>query len=203
MDEFNKSYIETYFSDVNKIMETIDKKDINDVIEHLFDAWKNDKQIFVIGNGGSASTATHFAADLSKTAIVKGKKRFKGISLFDNVPLVSAYINDEGFENVYTGQLENFFQSGDVVVAFSVHGGSGSANAGVWSQNLLRGLQYAKDHEGTAIGFSGFDGGAMKQMADACVVVPIDSTPHVEGFHVVLHHLIIFGLIEKIKNHQE
>ena len=194
----NKEFIDKYFEEMHEIIEKLNKEDIDRFIEVLFNAWKDDRQIFIFGNGGSASTASHFAADLSKTAIVKGKKRFKGISLFDNVPLVSAWINDEGFENLFSAQLENFFQEGDVAIAISVHGGSGEGNAGTWSQNLLKGLQYAKDHGGKALALSGFDGGAMKRMADVCVVVNFNSTPHVESFHVVLHHLIVFALREKI-----
>ncbi|MBD3203188.1 SIS domain-containing protein [Candidatus Woesearchaeota archaeon] len=196
----NIEYIENFFKESKQILDNIDKNDVEKFITILFDAWKNDSQIFIFGNGGSASTATHFAADLSKTAIVKGKKRFKGISLFDNVPLVSAWINDEGWENVYLGQLQNFFQKGDIAMAISVHGGSGEGNAGEWSQNLLKGLQYAKDNGGKALGMSGFDGGAMKKMADCCIVVPFDATPHVEAFHVVLHHMIVFRLKQMIKD---
>jgi len=194
----NKEAIDKYFTEMNEIIGKIDRGKIDEIIEMLFEAWENGNTIYCIGNGGSASTATHFAADLSKTTMVKGKKRFKAMSLVDNIPLVSAWINDEGYENVYTGQLENWFQKGDVVIGFSVHGGSGEGNAGAWSQNLPKAMQYAKDNGGKAIGFSGFDGGAMAKLADACIVVPFESTPQVEAFHVVLHHLIIFRLKEKI-----
>lgn len=176
----------------------IDK--INEVIDILFNAWKNGSRIFIMGNGGSASTATHFACDLSKVTIVQNKKRFKIMGLNDNIPLVSALTNDEGWNEIYVEQLKSHFEKGDVAIAFSVHGGSGKDKAGIWSQNLLKALQFAKDNGGTAIGFSGFDGGAMKDMADVCVVVPFNSTPHVESFHLVLEHLITFCLLEKIKN---
>jgi D-sedoheptulose 7-phosphate isomerase len=202
-DRTNIDYINIYFQEVKEIMEMMDKNEIDKAINILFEAWRNDRQIFIVGNGGSASTATHFAADLTKTAIVKGKKRFKGISLFDNVPLVSAWINDEGWENVYLGQLENFFQKGDVVIGVSVHGGSGKANAGQWSQNIPRAMQYAKDNGGKIIGLAGFDGGLFKEICDACIIVPKDSTPLVEGFHVDIQHLIVFRLRELISNYTE
>jgi D-sedoheptulose 7-phosphate isomerase len=155
-----------------------------------------------MGNGGSASTATHFTCDLSKVTIVENKKRFKVIGLNDNIPLVSALTNDEGWSEIYVEQLKNHFENGDIVIAFSVHGGSGSDKAGVWSQNLLKAMQYAKDNGGTAIGFSGFDGGFMKDLADICVVVPFDSTPHVESFHLILEHLITFCLRKKIEDEE-
>jgi D-sedoheptulose 7-phosphate isomerase len=196
----NSAYIEDFLKGISEIARAISREDIDRVIEILFDAWKKGRKVFVIGNGGSASTATHFASDLNKCTISKGKKRMKVLSLVDNIPLVSALTNDDGWDNIYTEQLMNFYEPGDVIAAFSVHGGAGKDKAGAWSQNLLKAMQYVKDNGGRAIGFAGFDGGAMKNMADACVVVPYNTTPHVEAFHVVLHHLIAFCLKEKIAN---
>ncbi len=179
--------------------ETIDRAAIDRAVEMLFAAWQRGNTIFTCGNGGSAGTATHFAADLFKCTIVADQPRMRVISLVDNIALVSALTNDDGWENVYTEQLKTLFSPGDVVVGISVHGGSGRDKAGLWSQNLLRALQYARDRGGYALGFSGFDGGAMRELADVCVVVPFNTTPHVESFHVVLHHLITFCLAEKIR----
>jgi len=83
-------------------------------------------------------------------------------------------------------------------VVISVHGGSGADKAGIWSQNLLKAAKFVKDNGGKVIGLAGFDGGVLKQIADACIVVPINSTPQVEGFHVVLTHLICARLRELI-----
>jgi D-sedoheptulose 7-phosphate isomerase len=194
----NARYIDDFLAGSRRVIERMPKEDIDRAIEALFEAWKSGSTVFLIGNGGSASTATHMAADLTKSIAVEGKKRFRAMALVDNIPMVSALTNDDGWENIYTEQLKAYFRPGDVVVAFSVHGGAGKDKAGAWSQNLLRALQYAKDNEGKAIGFAGFDGGAMKGMTDVCVVVPADSTPQVEALHVVLHHLIAFCLKEKI-----
>lgn len=196
----NAKFIGRYFEEMHQIVDKLPVDKINEVIEILFNAWKNGNKIFIMGNGGSASTATHFACDLSKVTIIPNKRRFKVIGLNDNIPLVSALTNDDGWNEIYVEQLKNHFEKNDVVIAFSVHGGYGKDKAGVWSQNLLKALQFAKDNGGIAIGFSGFDGGAMKDLADVCVVVPFDSTPHVESFHLVLEHLITFCLLEKIKN---
>ena len=194
----NSKFIDAFFAESKSVIDKMPREDVDKVVELLFDAWKNGSTVFLIGNGGSASTATHMAADLTKSISVGGKKRFRAMALVDNIPMVSALTNDNGWENIYTEQLIAYFRPGDVVVAFSVHGGAGKDKAGAWSQNLLKALQYAKDNGGKAIGFAGFDGGAMKQMADACVVMPANSTPQVEAFHVVLHHLIAFCLKEKI-----
>lgn len=194
----NETYISKYLDGIKKISDEISRDDISKVINCFFGCWKNGNTIFLIGNGGSAGTASHFACDLNKVTAVEGKKRLKAVSLVDNAPLVTALVNDNGWEHIYTEQLKNFFSPGDVVCAFSVHGGSGSDQAGLWSQNLLAAFRYAKEHGGKTVGIAGFDGGAFKKYADYSIVVPFDTTPHVESFHVVLHHLIAFRLLEMI-----
>ncbi len=194
----NKEYIQNYFAEARKITEAISADDIDRAIELLFEAWKSGSHVFACGNGGSASTATHFVSDLVKTAAAPGKRGFKAECLNDNIPLMLALVNDEGFDNLYYEQLKTKFQRGDVLICISVHGGSGKDKAGLWSQNLLKAMNYVKENGGKTIGLSGFDGGAMKEIADVCIVVPIDSTPHVESFHLVLEHLIISRLREKI-----
>jgi D-sedoheptulose 7-phosphate isomerase len=120
----------------------------------------------------------------------------------DNVPLVSAWTNDSGFGSIFAEQLEPWLSEGDVVISLSVHGGSGEGDAGPWSQNIVRALCLAKERGARVIGFSGFGGGAVKDLADVCIVVPADSeplgTPLVESCHVVLHHLICTALKERI-----
>lgn len=194
----NKGFIQNYLSEVIKVAEATSVADIDRAIELLFDAWQRGGQVFICGNGGSASTATHFACDLSKTTSVEGKKRFRAYCLNDNIPLMSALINDEGFDNLFYEQLKERFQEGDVLICISVHGGAGKDKAGLWSQNLLKAMKYAKESGGKTIGFSGFDGGPMKESADICLVVPANSTPHVESFHLTLEHLICSCLWEKI-----
>ncbi len=194
----NREFIASYLSEMKGIVENMPVEDIDRAVELLFDAWQRGNSVFTCGNGGSASTATHLACDLSKTTIVEGKKRLRAYCLNDNIPLMSALINDEGFDNLFYQQLKGHFQEGDVLICISVHGGAGKDKAGLWSQNLLKAMQYAKESGGKTIGFSGFDGGPMKEVADACIVVPANSTPHVESFHLALEHLICSCLREKI-----
>lgn len=171
-------------------------------IDLLFEAWKGKKWVYVMGNGGSAGTATHLAADLIKTVVENpGDNGIKAMALCDNIPSVSAYVNDWGWNDLYSNQLATFYEPGGVGIAFSVHGGSGSDVAGQWSQNLMKGLQYIKDNGGKTIGFSGFDGGPMKDLVDVPIVIPVDSTPLVEGLHVVVNHIIVFGIKERIKTY--
>jgi D-sedoheptulose 7-phosphate isomerase len=197
----NEKFLNKYLDDIRGICGDIDIKEIGKAIDILFEAWKSGNRIYLMGCGGSASTASHFAADLSKTAIVKGKNRFKAISLVDNTPVVSAWTNDEGWESVFRGQIENFMEPGDVVIGFSVHGGKGMGNAGAWSQNMTAAMQYVKDNGGKCIGIAGFDGGAFREICDACIIVPKESTPLVEGFHCDIQHMIIFRLKELIEDY--
>lgn len=194
----NLEFIDDFLSQVGDICKTVSKENIDQTIEILFRAWQEDRTIFIMGNGGSASTATHFVADLLQCTLSPHKKRLRAVSLFDNVPLSSALVNDCGWDNVYLEQLKSFAEKGDVGIGISVHGGSGKDKAGAWSQNLLKGLQYLKDLGGDTIGLIGFDGGAMKDLVDVSIIVPAQTTPLVEGFHVILHHLITARLKEKI-----
>jgi len=183
----------------------IDSPEYKKVIDILFNCYKNNGVVYTMGCGGSASTATHFAADLAKTVITGSKLGFKTLSLVDNIPLVSALTNDKGWGSVFSGQLNSWLTKNDVVVGFSVHGGSQKGDsAGPWSQNLVSAMKLAKERKAKIIGFAGFDGGAMKEMSDASIIIPTNSeiygTPVIEAMHVVLHHSIIFDLKERIKN---
>ncbi len=194
--------IEEYLETMADLTLRLSRHDLQKAEDILFRAWRQEGTVFLMGNGGSASTATHFACDLAKSTIVEGKKRFKAVSLVDNIPLVSAWTNDSGFATIYAEQLRPWLKEGDVLVGISVHGGSGKGGAGPWSQNLGQAMQLAKERKASTIGFSGFDGGLLKEMADVCIVVPIDreplGTPVVESLHAGIHHLLVFRLKQRI-----
>ncbi|MDG7018198.1 MAG: SIS domain-containing protein [Nitrososphaerota archaeon] len=193
-------FIRSYLDGVEDVVRKISKPDIEAVIDVLHEAWKGDRAVYICGNGGSASTATHFASDLNKYVSSDAPHRFRAFALVDNVPLMSALTNDDGWSDVYSYQLEAFMKEGDVLVGISVHGGSGSDKAGPWSQNLLKAVKVAKEKKGKVVGLVGFDGGMLRKLADASIVVPADSTPQVEGFHLVLTHLISARLKDAIGN---
>ncbi len=196
-----------YFDLISQIAISFKKSiEYQNVLDILMDCWHDRGTVFTMGCGGSASTASHFASDLAKTVIpqYQSKPGFKAISLVDNIPLASAWTNDEGWGSVFSGQLKSWLTKKDVLVGFSVHGGSGSGNAGPWSQNLNQAMKLAQERKAQIVGFSGFDGGVMKKMANVTLVVPTSDelygTPVTEAFHVVLHHGLIFDLKERIKN---
>lgn len=200
-----KKLTQTYLEHFSQTLKKLNSGEILKAARFLFDAWKSDNVVYVIGCGGSASTASHFTADLAKTAIVPSFKRFKAVSLVDNIPLVSAWTNDSGWSSVFAEQLEPWIQKGDVLVAFSVHGGKGEGEAGPWSQNLVKAMALAKKRKAKVIGFSGFDGGAIGKMADLSIIVPHDeeplATPIIESVHVTIHHLLCSLILkEMIRN---
>ncbi|MFH1566988.1 MAG: SIS domain-containing protein [Gemmatimonadota bacterium] len=186
----NATYIDGFLREMAAVVERLPRTQIAAAVDLLLETWERRGTVFIAGNGGSAATASHFACDLAKWTAVEGQPRFRVLALTDNMPLYSALVNDEGPASVFADQLEPFIGAGDVLILISVHGGSGAGNAGSWSQNLLRALQLAHQRGARVLGLSGFDGGALGEMADVCVVVPADSTPQVESFHMALEHLI-------------
>lgn len=207
MESRGSSYAADFLSEIQEIATTIKvlySQKLDQAIDILFDAWKEGRWVYVMGNGGSSATATHLVADLTKTICPNPEDRgIKSMTLLENIPLVTALVNYWGWDNIYVHQLSTLYVDGGVGLAISVHGGSGQDQAGQWSQNLMKGLQYVKDRGGKTIGLSGFDGGPMKDLVDVSIVVPANSTPIVEGMHVVLHHLMIFGLKEKINQYKK
>jgi len=164
--------------------------EMTNIIKTLQEAKKEGRQVFICGNGGSAGTATHLAADLFKMA------KIKAISLCDNTPLMTAIINDDGWKELFRAQLERLYNKGDILISISVHGAAGEENAGPWSANIGQAISYVNCNGGTTIGLTGFDGGEMKYSCHHCLIVPANSTPIVEALHTVLHHYIAFELME-------
>ena len=197
-------FVDTYLRQTAEIALATSRDDLTRVIDVLFEAYQNDKTIYTCGNGGSAANASHLACDIAKFTWVGGKKRFKCTSLCDNAALISALTNDVGFNRIFLEQLDGRMEAGDVLVCLSVHGGSGADKAGPWSQNLVSAADFAQKNGGKVVALVGYDGGALRTMADASVVVPgaangHTSTPHVEGFHEVFHHLICERLLQMVQ----
>lgn len=200
----NREFIDNYIKEVQDIVRNINREEIDKFIEILFQAWKDNKKVITMGNGGSAGTASHFAADLMKTIAndssmkeISSTRGLKAICLNDNSSVLTAWINDSGWDNAYSGLLNTFLEEGDVILLISVHGGSG------WSGNLVEAMNFAKKRNAKILGLAGFDGGKMREMADVCIVVPKNSTPHTEGFHGVLQHMIVDRLRELVLDYSK
>lgn len=175
------SYIQWYLDQVSSILHQLPQDQIAQAIQVLKRARAKRRQIFLIGNGGSGATASHFANDLLKGTVSEGKPRMKAIALTDNMPVVLAYANDCGYSTIFAEQLDALATPGDVLIAFS---GSGR------STNVLRALDLAREQGLTTIGFTGRDGGQMSERCDVCVIAPCQPMEQIEDAHFVLMHLI-------------
>ena len=162
-----------------------DLKKTSTIFQEIFNILKNardnEKQVFVMGNGGSASTSSHFVADLLKTSITSENNRFKAMSLSDNIPVLLAWSNDESYENIFSNQLENFLQKNDVVIGIS-----GSGN----SKNVLNAIQFANKKQAITIGLSGKGGGKLSEIVKISLTIQSDDMLTIETMHLLVCHLI-------------
>jgi len=183
--------IQEYFNNVKKVIDMIDKTEVETLIHHILDAYNNRKMIFLIGNGGSAANASHFAEDLSKGVITdqNTEKRIRAMSLVDNVPFITASANDTGYEKIFVSPLITFANPGDYLIAIS-----GSGN----SKNIIKAVEYAKIRRIKVIGVTGYDGGKLKELCDLSVHVPLHEMCTVEGIHSIIFHYITGHLREII-----
>jgi D-sedoheptulose 7-phosphate isomerase len=161
------------------------------LVESLYEAFEDERTIFLAGNGGSAAAASHFGQDLAKgtLASMQAKRRFRVVPLTDNVGFITALANDEGYESIFEQQLRNLGRRGDVLVAIS-----GSGN----SPNVLRAVEYARSIGMRTIGVTGFDGGKLRALADESVHVPIEDMGMTEALHGVVFHLAMAQLRTKL-----
>jgi len=187
-----KEYISKYITELNDAMTKIDPVQFEKIIEILTEAYKNDKQIFVAGNGGHAGSVNHFVSDFGKNAVPfkgvgPGNRRFRVISICDNVEKVTVYGNDVAYEEIFRQQLINLMREGDVLIAVSASGNS---------PNLVRACEYAKEKQSRIIILGGFlggsNGGKIKDFSDAAILVPIDSYEQIEDIHLVILHMIVY-----------
>lgn len=180
-----------YLNSVIKAAGKVDLKEIKKAVGLLEKAYRRDKRVFVIGNGGSASNATHFAQDLSKGSVpdLQGK-RFRVMSLTDNIAFITAVANDMGYEHVFEVQLRQFAKPGDVLMGIS-----GSGN----SQNVINAVIYAKKLGMTVVGVTGFDGGKLIKMSDIRLHVPCHDMCKSEAVHGILFHMIADMLKERFE----
>jgi len=154
---------------------------IERIAKMLMDARKNGNTVYLIGNGGSGSTASHIACDMNKTSIIAGSPRFRAVSLVDNVPVILAWSNDVSYEDIFKEQLENFLQPSDIVIAVS-----GSGN----SKNIIKAASFAKTKGAKIIGLTGFDGGKLKEYADECLIIPSNVMYRIEDMHLMINHIL-------------
>jgi D-sedoheptulose 7-phosphate isomerase len=177
-----KQIITNYFESLHATLNALDHGEFEQVANVLKNARDNDKQVFIFGNGGSGSTASHFACDINKGVSVGKEKRFKVNCLNDNIPTMLAYSNDMGYDVVFSEQLKNFVSEGDVVIGIS-----GSGN----SKNVLLAMEVANEKKAVTIGITGFDGGKLKEMAKYSVNAGINDMQLSEDVHMIWVHVMM------------
>jgi D-sedoheptulose 7-phosphate isomerase len=185
---------QVYFQHYANVLAHLPHPEIEQIAEKLDRAYEEGRQVFIFGNGGSASLASHFACDLGKGTSMTGTshKRFKVMSLTDNMPLLTAWANDTSYEQVFAEQLRNFVQPGDIAFAIS-----GSGN----SPNVLLGIEAAREAHAFIIGLTGFHhGGKMKALCDLCVVVPSDNMQIIEDLHLSVSHALFTLVRHRIQS---
>ncbi len=184
-----REYALGYLKEIREALDELPLRDLEQVVSVIEDAYRKRKQIFIVGNGGSASTASHFACDLGKGTASDQKPRFRVMSLNDNIPLMTAIGNDLGYQELFTEQLRNLLEEGDVLILIT-----GSGN----SENILKAAEYAKSKGATTVAFIGFGGGKLKKIVKAHVTFSSTKYEVVEPLHLLLEHLISFYFKAKI-----
>ncbi|HEU5403996.1 MAG TPA: SIS domain-containing protein [Terriglobales bacterium] len=170
-----------YFAGLQEVMGRIPHDLVDRIAATIWQAHETGRTIFLFGNGGSASLASHFACDLAKGTIADGRRRLRAIALTDNIPMMTAWANDCDYKEIFAEQLRGLVQKDDVVLAIS-----GSGN----SLNVVRGLEVGREAGATLIAMTGYEGGQVKDLCDVCLIVPSNDMQHIEDAHLSVAHAI-------------
>ncbi len=181
--------VERYLGEIEVAVKQIDRDAVRAVVDALYACWTRGGTTYIIGNGGSASTASHMMNDLTKCTIVEGRPRFRALALTDNVPVMTAFANDQSYEDIFVEPLRAHLDARDVVLALS-----GSGN----SPNLLRAIAFAKEEGALTVGLCGDKGGRLALLVDVAVLVPAARIGQQEDGHLILNHAISLALHERI-----
>jgi D-sedoheptulose 7-phosphate isomerase len=184
--------ISQYFSELEQMVQAISLAHLQQVLHLLEEAYYNGHRIFIMGNGGSAATASHFALDLAKNTIMPNAPRVKAISLTDHVPLITAWSNDTAYEHIFAEQLANLVEPGDVAIGISASGNS---------PNVINALMLAKRSRACTIGLLGARGGKIKDIVDAYVLAPGQNIEQEEDAHMILAHVITRHMREVVRSY--
>jgi D-sedoheptulose 7-phosphate isomerase len=191
LHNFQMDFIDTYLTTLSQSVAALSREDLRKVCDALMVAWREERTIFLIGDGGSAATASHMMCDINKLTIAPGKPRFRALALTDNVPLMTAWSNDASFNLSYAEPLRNLMRPGDFVIAISTSGNS---------PNLVKALEVALEIGGTVIALVGDGGGKLAEMADLVVKFPDPHQGRQEDGHLIMNHIIAGELRERLKS---
>ena len=182
-----KDYLENYINQQKMAVDAIPVEEVAGIIELFSAARKNDQQIFVCGNGGSASNASHFITDLGKSSSDKSYRRFRCLSLNENVSWMTAIANDYSYDDVYMRQLENYARPGDVLMVLSVSGNS---------PNIVKAVEWGRQHGLVTIALVGAKKGQLAEIASHVIVIDSTHYGRVEDCQMHICHMICYAFIE-------
>lgn len=177
--------VKKYLADLTHVLEEFPHERFEEILSVIENARDNQACIFICGNGGSWATAAHMVCDFGKNTRMPGSTHLKVIGLGDNIPSLTAFANDEGYDRIFAEQLISLMKPSDILIAIS-----GSGN----SPNVLCAVETANEVNGITIGLTGFDGGQLKNIVDYCLVVPSDSMEIIEDCHMIIDHLLTICL---------
>lgn len=186
--ENKQEWIKNYFNALKDVIDRFPVDDLITLVGVINEVRDSGRTLFICGNGGSWATAAHMVNDFSKNTRQSGMKRLRVVGLGDNIPLLTAYANDEGYDRVFAEPLMSLMKPDDVLLAIS-----GSGN----SPNVLLAIEAAHSISGKTFGLTGFSGGKMKQLVDHCLVIPSNSMEMIEDFHMIVDHIIATILTEE------
>ena len=186
--------INNYLIRLGNTIKNLDQNSIKQCCKILLKAYENGNNIFICGNGGSASTASHFACDINKGVSYGLEKRFRIIPLTDNFATITAYSNDVGYEDIFVEQVKNFYQKGDVIIGIS-----GSGN----SKNVLKAIEFVNHNEGVSIGWTGYSGGKLKSISHYSINANVMDMQTSEDIHMILVHIIMKVLRKELTGSEE
>lgn len=179
-----------YLNELKELLNIFPHDRFEEIGKALLSAYEDEKQVFIMGNGGSGSTASHFVCDINKGSCFDLEKKFKVFCLNDNIPTILAYANDLSYDKIFVEQLKNYLNKGDVVIGIS-----GSGN----SENVLQAVSYAKGKGAKTIGLSGFGGGKLAKLADLPFVALINDMQKVEDVHMIVVHMLMQYLCKALQ----
>lgn len=180
-----------YLDRVREDLARIDTDEMQSLADAIYERYQTGRFVYIIGNGGSGANASHLCEDLGKSTVddFENQKRLRVMSLTDNTPYILAWANDTSYDRVFVEQLKNFGEPGDLLIAIS-----GSGN----SPNVLRAVEWAQKHGILTYGITGFDGGKLRQIADACLHCPVDDMGIVESLHLIAFHYVLDDVYGRI-----
>lgn len=185
--------LQFYIGDVGRLLSELPVEQLHGLVNRLLAAYDEGRQVFLLGNGGSASTCSHIVNDLQKCIYLAGEKTFRVLSVTDNVALMTAWANDTAYENIFAEQLRPWVQPGDLVFCVS-----GSGN----SPNVLKAAVLARELGAYVVGLTGYEGGKLAPLTDESIIIPSDNMQRIEDLHMIILHMLFWRMLQEVESRQ-